>query len=196
VNLDGAFYLSRAFMEDMKRKRWGRIENITSLAAKTGGITAGTAYSVSKGALISLTFSLAAELASYGLTVHGIAPAYIKTPMITVQTASHVDNETSPRKHPLKQIERKRPLMSLPVMIVVLVAALLHASWNFLVKRNNDKHFSMSAVVLGHTPFALIALLFAPRPSFESMPYILEGAGLHVGYQLFLLASYRIGDLS
>ena len=63
VNLDGAFYLSRAFMEEMKRKRWGRIVNITSLAAKTGGITAGTAYSVSKGALIALTFSLAAELA-------------------------------------------------------------------------------------------------------------------------------------
>jgi drug/metabolite transporter (DMT)-like permease len=86
--------------------------------------------------------------------------------------------------------------MPFPVMIVVLVAALLHASWNFLVKRNDGKHLSMSAVVLGHTPFALIALLFAPRPSFESMPYILGGAGLHVGYQLFLLASYRIGDLS
>lgn len=85
VNLDGAFYLARAFMEDMKRNRWGRIVNITSLAAKTGGITAGTAYSVSKGALISLTFSLAAELAPYGVTVNGIAPAYVRTPMITVQ---------------------------------------------------------------------------------------------------------------
>jgi 3-oxoacyl-[acyl-carrier protein] reductase len=85
VNLDGAFYLARAFMEDMKRKGWGRIVNVTSLAAKTGGITAGTAYSVSKGALISLTFSLAAELAPYGVTVNGIAPAYVKTPMITVQ---------------------------------------------------------------------------------------------------------------
>jgi len=85
VNLDGAFYFSRAFMEGMKKKGWGRIINITSLAAKTGGITAGTAYSVSKGALVSLTFSLAAELASSGVTVNGIAPAYVKTPMITVQ---------------------------------------------------------------------------------------------------------------
>ena len=68
VNLDGAFYFSRAFMEGMKKKGWGRIINITSLAAKTGGITAGTAYSVSKGALVSLTFSLAAELASSGVT--------------------------------------------------------------------------------------------------------------------------------
>jgi 3-oxoacyl-[acyl-carrier protein] reductase len=84
VNLDGAFYMARLFMEDMKKKGWGRIVNITSLAAKTGGITAGTAYSVSKGAMISLTFSLAAELAPFGVTVNGIAPAYVKTPMITV----------------------------------------------------------------------------------------------------------------
>ncbi|GAB4221927.1 MAG: SDR family NAD(P)-dependent oxidoreductase [Spirochaetales bacterium] len=83
VNLDGAFYFSRAVMEDMKEKRWGRIVNISSLAAKSGGITAGTAYTVSKGALISLTFSLAAELAPYGVTVNGIAPTYVKTAMVT-----------------------------------------------------------------------------------------------------------------
>jgi 3-oxoacyl-[acyl-carrier protein] reductase len=85
VNLDGAFYLSKAVIPAMKKKKWGRIINVTSLAAKTGGITAGTAYSVSKGGLISLTFSLAAETASYGITVNGIAPAYVKTPMITEQ---------------------------------------------------------------------------------------------------------------
>jgi len=86
--------------------------------------------------------------------------------------------------------------MSLAVMIVVLFAASLHASWNFLVKGSRDKHLSMSTVVLGHTPFALVALSFAPLPSLESLLYILGGAMLHVGYQLFLLASYRIGDLS
>lgn len=86
--------------------------------------------------------------------------------------------------------------MSLPVMIIVLFAALFHASWNFLVKSTDDKHLSMSAVVLGHTPFALVALSFAPFPTLESLPYILGGAVLHAGYQLLLLASYRIGDLS
>lgn len=85
VNLDGAFYLSRAVLPGMKRKRWGRIINTSSLAAKSGGITAGTAYSVSKGGLISLTFSLAAETAPFGITVNGIAPAYVRTPMITEQ---------------------------------------------------------------------------------------------------------------
>jgi len=85
VNLNGAFYLSRAVLPAMKKKRWGRIVNTTSLAAKTGGITAGTAYSTSKGALIALTFSLAAETAAYGITVNGIAPAYVKTPMVMEQ---------------------------------------------------------------------------------------------------------------
>ncbi len=86
--------------------------------------------------------------------------------------------------------------MSFTVMIIVLTAALLHATWNFLVKSTDDKHRSMCAVVLGHTPFAVAALIFAPLPNHASIPYIVAGAVLHVGYQLFLLASYRIGDLS
>jgi 3-oxoacyl-[acyl-carrier protein] reductase len=85
VNLDGAFYLCRACVPVMKERRWGRIINISSVAAKSGGITAGTAYSVSKSAMIGLTFTLAAETASFGITVNGIAPAYVKTPMVTEQ---------------------------------------------------------------------------------------------------------------
>jgi 3-oxoacyl-[acyl-carrier protein] reductase len=85
ANLDGAFYLSREVIPGMKARRWGRIVNTCSLAAKTGGLTAGTAYSVSKGALTSLTFSLARELAPFGVTVNGISPAYVRTPMVTEQ---------------------------------------------------------------------------------------------------------------
>ena len=50
-----------------------------------GGLTAGTAYAASKGALTSLTFSLAREFAPHGVTANGISPAYVKTPMITEQ---------------------------------------------------------------------------------------------------------------
>jgi 3-oxoacyl-[acyl-carrier protein] reductase len=85
ANLDGAFYLAQCVLPAMKSARWGRIINTSSLAAKTGGLTAGTAYSVSKGALASLTFSLARELAPHGVTANAISPAYVKTPMITEQ---------------------------------------------------------------------------------------------------------------
>ena len=88
ANLDGAFYLSRAVIPGMKQRRWGRIVNTCSLAAKTGGLTAGTAYATSKGALTSLTFSLARELAPFGVTVNGISPAYVNTPMVTEQLSA------------------------------------------------------------------------------------------------------------
>lgn len=85
VNLDGAFLWAQQVMPAMKAARWGRIVNTGSLASKTGGLTAGTAYSVSKGALSALTFSLARELAAHGVTANAIAPAYVKTPMVTEQ---------------------------------------------------------------------------------------------------------------
>jgi 3-oxoacyl-[acyl-carrier protein] reductase len=85
VNLDGAFFLARAVLPGMKERRYGRIVNVCSLAMKSGGLTAGTAYTTSKSAIGGLTFSLAREVASFGVTVNGIAPAYVKTPMVTEQ---------------------------------------------------------------------------------------------------------------
>ena len=70
-------------MPHMVSRQWGRIINMCSMAGKTGGVTAGIAYSASKGGLASLTFALAKEVAAQGVTVNGIAPAYVKTPMIT-----------------------------------------------------------------------------------------------------------------
>ena len=86
--------------------------------------------------------------------------------------------------------------MSTGVFIAVIGAALLHATWNALVKGRADKRMSMGAVVLGHTPFAAVALLFVPLPALASLPYLVAGIALHMGYQLFLLRSYKTGDLT
>jgi 3-oxoacyl-[acyl-carrier protein] reductase len=85
VNVDAAFMLTRAFLPKMREQRWGRIINLSSYAAKSGGLTAGTAYSVSKSALIGLTFSVARETASQGITANAIAPAYVMSPMVSEQ---------------------------------------------------------------------------------------------------------------
>ena len=83
VNLDAAFHLARILVPGMKERRFGRIINIGSMAMKNGGLTAGTAYAVSKGALGALTFSLARETAPFGITVNALAPAYVAGPMLT-----------------------------------------------------------------------------------------------------------------
>jgi 3-oxoacyl-[acyl-carrier protein] reductase len=83
VNLDAAFRLCRLVLPGMTQRRFGRIVNVGSMAMKNGGLTAGTAYAVSKGALGALTFSLAREVAPLGVTVNAIAPAYVEGPMLT-----------------------------------------------------------------------------------------------------------------
>ncbi|MDJ1016896.1 MAG: DMT family transporter [Paracoccaceae bacterium] len=86
--------------------------------------------------------------------------------------------------------------MSLTVFFAVLLAALLHASWNAAVKGGPDKLLAMSSVILGHVPFALASLLIAPAPEPASYPYLAAGVALHLGYQLFLVKSYALGDLT
>ena len=85
VNLDAAFLLSQAVVPGMAEAGWGRIVNVASHAAKSGGISAGTAYSTSKSGLIGLTFSMARETASMGITVNALAPAYVMSPMVAEQ---------------------------------------------------------------------------------------------------------------
>ena len=85
VNYDSCFYLSKACMPHMVAQGWGRVVNLSSWAWKSGGLTAGTAYSASKAAVVGLTFSLARQFAADGVTVNGVAPCYVFSPMIMEQ---------------------------------------------------------------------------------------------------------------
>ena len=72
VNLDGPFYLAKAALPHMKQQGWGRVINASSMAG-TGSL-GGSAYSVSKAALVGLTRSLAADYGPYGITVNAYNP--------------------------------------------------------------------------------------------------------------------------
>jgi 3-oxoacyl-[acyl-carrier protein] reductase len=85
INVDAAFLLTQALLPGMRTNKWGRIINMSSYAAKCGGLTAGTAYSVSKSAMIGLTFSTARETARDGVTANAIAPAYVLSRMVSEQ---------------------------------------------------------------------------------------------------------------
>jgi 3-oxoacyl-[acyl-carrier protein] reductase len=81
VNLTSAFMLSQRVLTSMTKQKWGRIINLSSVAAQNGGVI-GPHYAASKAGLIGLTHSYASLLATEGITVNAIAPALIKTDMI------------------------------------------------------------------------------------------------------------------
>ena len=83
TNLRATFQLCRAAIMPMMKQRAGRIINMASIIGAVGG--AGQAnYAASKGGLIAMTKSIAAEVASRGITANAIAPGFIKTPMTDV----------------------------------------------------------------------------------------------------------------
>ncbi len=82
------------------------------------------------------------------------------------------------------------------VFFVVILAAGLHAAWNAMLKGGQDKYLGTAAVVIGQAIFAIPTLFFVPAPDPSSFMLILAGAGLHLGYQFFLMASYSSGDLT
>jgi len=82
------------------------------------------------------------------------------------------------------------------IFLLVIFAAILHAIWNGMVKSYKDKVISVSAIVFGHVPIAIIVMLFLPLPTLESVPYIILSAIIHQGYQYNLISAYKIGDLT
>ena len=83
VNLTAAFRLSRAVLRGMMKKRWGRIIQVSSVVGATGNPGQGN-YAAAKAGLAGMSKSLAAEVASRGITVNLVAPGFIGTAMTEV----------------------------------------------------------------------------------------------------------------
>jgi drug/metabolite transporter (DMT)-like permease len=86
--------------------------------------------------------------------------------------------------------------LTLPVTFAVLGAALLHASWNALIKAGRDPLLDTALVALGGSLMALPLTLLVEAPARASWPYIFGTVVVHIGYYTAIAAAYRIGDLS
>ncbi len=83
TNLRSTFKICRACIMPMMKNRYGRIINMASIIGVIGGPGQAN-YAASKGGMIAMTKSIAAEVASRGITANCIAPGFIKTPMTDV----------------------------------------------------------------------------------------------------------------
>lgn len=98
VNIKGMFNVTKCFVDDMIKNKYGRIINISSMWGETGG-SCEVHYSASKAAVIGFTKALAKELAPSGITVNCVSPGVIKTDM-----NSHLSNEET------KELENETPV--------------------------------------------------------------------------------------
>lgn len=81
INLNGMHYCSQLVAEDMKSRKSGKIVNLSSMSAQTGGLKAGVSYTASKAGVIGLTRSYAKYYAPFGINVNAVAPGLIKSDM-------------------------------------------------------------------------------------------------------------------
>ncbi len=100
VNLDGAFYCLRAAVPRLRAAGGGRIVNVSSGAAKTGGAI-GAHYAASKAGLLALTAKAARELAREGIAVNAVLPSVIETEMMESLAATPAARERLQAQFPI-----------------------------------------------------------------------------------------------
>ncbi len=91
INLKSCFLVTQAFLPAMRKRKWGRIINVSSVAAQIGGVV-GPHYAASKAGMIGLTHYYARYLANEGITVNTIAPALIETEMTRTNLRASVNH--------------------------------------------------------------------------------------------------------
>ena len=85
VDLTACFYLSRMVLPGMRDRRWGRIVNVSSVAAYMGGSGREPAYSVAKAGLNELTRAVALEAGPYGIRCNAVAPGLVNSKWVDKQ---------------------------------------------------------------------------------------------------------------
>ncbi|WP_368267720.1 EamA family transporter [Enterobacter cloacae] len=86
--------------------------------------------------------------------------------------------------------------MTISVFCILLFAALLHASWNAIVKAGTDKLYSAISVSGSATLIALVLLPFSPQPSVASWPFLVVSCALQVVYTVLVAKTYQVSDMS
>lgn len=86
--------------------------------------------------------------------------------------------------------------MSFGILAAVLGAALLHASWNALIKTGSNKQTAMLIMTVWQGLIGLAVVVWLPFPSLKVWPWIIGSGLIHMCYQLFLAYAYEQGDLS
>lgn len=115
VNLKAVFFLSRAAAEAMKARRWGRIVNLSSTAARIGGVLNATVYGASKAGIVAMTKSFARHYAPYNILVNSVAPGAVHTRLMENMTAEA-------QRRVIEQVPLKR--LSDPAEIARVIAFL------------------------------------------------------------------------
>jgi 3-oxoacyl-[acyl-carrier protein] reductase len=128
INLTGVFLCSRAAIEHMRSRHYGRIVNIASIAGKEGNPRM-TGYSATKAAVIGFTKSLAKEVATDGICVNAVSPAVVKTAILEQLTDEQVNYMT-------ERIPMRRP--GLPSEIAAVVHFLASPDCSFVTGQCYD----------------------------------------------------------
>jgi 3-oxoacyl-[acyl-carrier protein] reductase len=101
LNLRAVFLRSQAVVPGMRERGWGRIVNVSSIGARTGGFTPTAVYAATKAGVLALTKSFARFYGPHGITANAVAPGGIETSM-----ATHLDDER--RQEYFSQIPLRR----------------------------------------------------------------------------------------
>lgn len=91
---------------------------------------------------------------------------------------------------------RRSRTLDFTILLAVIAAAAMHAGWNVLVKLKLDRFLSLFLINSFMAMMGLMMLAIFPWPAAASIPYAVVSGVLHLGYNLFLVRSYRTGDLS